>query len=336
MPSSPRQKAAALPHSNPAKAHLEGVLALLGSAARAGDLDALLLSEVVEWLRQFADRGFIQRAIATQARDLGVAEEEAGLIAAALLSRDTVDTLRQQVEAELAGGRLRAAQRLATGLPGADPLRERVTPQDAEVTALIQRADHELVQGHTEQAALLLSEALGTASDDTLLPGRLAALPPPPPGSAVARVDADQVLVTWEPSPALAGELRYRAVRGQGRAPGSAADGTAVGSDTTGHEVTDAQATLGADLVYSVFAGRGGDTWSRPAVTQQLPFTPEVSDTVVTVADTSVTASWRAHPGAGGIAVTRREGRPPAAPADGTPVGASLAGFTDTGLRTGT
>ena len=330
-----RQKAAALPHSNPAKAHLEGVLVLLGSAARAGDLDALLLSEVVEWLRQFADRGFIQRAIATQARDLGLVEDEAGLIAAALLSRDTVDTVRQQVEAELAGGRLRAAQRLATGLPGADPLRERVTEQDAEVTALIQRADHELVQGHTEQAALLLAEALGTASDDTLLPGRLAALPPPPPATAVARVEADQVLVTWEPSPALAGELRYRAVRGLGRAPGSAADGTAAGSDTTGHEVTDAQAPLGADLVYSVFAGRGGDTWSRPAVTGPLPFTPEVSATVVTVAETSVTASWRAHPGAGGIAVTRREGRPPAAAADGTPVGASLAGFTDTGLRTG-
>ena len=176
-----RQKAAALPHSNPAKAHLEGVLVLLGSAARAGDLDALLLSEVVEWLRQFADRGFIQRAIATQARDLGLEEDQAGLIAAALLSRDTVDTVRQQVEAELAGGRLRAAQRLATGLPGADPLRERVTRQDAEVTALIQRADHELVQGHTEQAALLLAEALGTASDDTLLrrPARGAAAAAP-------------------------------------------------------------------------------------------------------------------------------------------------------------
>lgn len=330
------QKAAALPHSNEAKAHLEGVLALLGSAARAGDLDALLLSEVTERLRQFADRGFFQRAIVTQARDLGLEEDEAGLIAAALLSRDTVGTLRQQVEAELAGGRLRAAQRLAAGLPAADPLRGRVTQRDADVTGLLQRADHELARGHTEQAAVLLAEALGTASDDPLLPTRLAALPPPPPGTAVARVDGDQVLVTWEPSPALAGQLHYRVVRGPGRAPASAADGTAVTSDTAAHEVTDAQAPLGADLVYGVFAGRGGEAWSRPAVTRPLPFTPDVTGIAVTVAETSVTASWRAHPGAAGVLVTRAEGGPPEGPGDGAPVGASLAGFTDKGLQTGT
>jgi hypothetical protein len=331
-----RQKAAALPHSNPAKAHVEGVLALLGSAARAGDLDALLLSEIVEWLRQFADRGFIQRAIATQARDLGLEEGEAGLIAAALLSRDTVETVRQQVEAELAGGRLRAAQRLAAGLPPADPLRERVTQRDADVTALIQRADQELAQKHTEQAALALAEALGMAGDDTYLSGRLAALPPPPPGRAVALIDGDHVLVSWEPSPALAGQPRYRVTRGPGRALAPAGDGTAVTSGTAGHDVTDAQAPLGADLVYCVFAGRSGDIWSRPAVTEPLRFTPEVTATAVTVAETSVTATWRAHPGAGGVLVTRREGRPPAEPGDGAPVTASPAGFTDTGLRTGT
>jgi hypothetical protein len=330
-----RRKAAALPHSDPAKAHLEGILALLGGAARTGDLDALLLSEVVEWLRQFADRGFIQRAIATQARELGLMEDEAGLVAAAMLSRDTVETVRQQVAAELAGGRLRAAQRLATGLPAEDPLRERVAAREAEIAAVIRRADHELAEGRTEQAAVLLAEALGTASDDPRLPGRLAALPPPPPGGAVAHIEGDHVLVAWEPSPALAGQLRYRVIRGQGRAPVSAADGTAVPAPTAGHEVTDTEAPLGTDLVYSVFAGRGGDTWSRPAVTPPLPFTPEVTGTVTTVAATSVTATWRAHRGADGVLVTRREGGPPRDPADGTPVGASLTGFTDTGLRTG-
>jgi hypothetical protein len=126
-----RQEAAALPHSDPAKAHTDGVLALLSGAARTGDLDALLLSEIVEWLRQFAERGFIQRAIATQARELGLVEDEAGVVAAAMLSRDTVDTLRQQVAAELATGRLRAAQRRAPGLPADDPLRERLAELDA-------------------------------------------------------------------------------------------------------------------------------------------------------------------------------------------------------------
>lgn len=330
-----RQRAAALPHSDPAKAHLENVVALLGGAARSGDLDALLLSEVVEWLRQFADRGFIQRAIATQARELGLVEDEAGLIAAAILSRDTVDIVRQQVAAELAAGRLRTAQRHAARLPAEDALRERVTELDAEVTALIQRADQELLQGRTEQAAALLARALSIASDDTQLPGRLSALPPPPPGGVVARVDGDRVLVTWEPSPARAGQLQYRVMRGQDRAPASASEGTVVISQTTGHDVTDGQAPLGADLVYSVFAGRGGEAWSRPATTPPVPFTPEVTGVSVAVAETSVTASWRAHPGAAGVLVARGDGRPPQSPGDGTAVSASLAGFTETGLRTG-
>lgn len=330
-----RQEAAALPHTDPAKAHLESVLALLSGAARTGDLDALLLSEVVEWLRQFADRGFIQRAIATQARELGLVEDEAGLVAAAMLSRDTVDTVRQQVTAELAAGRLRAARRLVTGLPAEDPLRERVTEQEAEVTALSQGADRELGQGHTEQAAMLLAEALGRAADDTDLSGRLAALPPPPPGGAAARVDGDHVLVTWEPSPALAGQLQYRVMRGQGRAPASAAEGTAVSAPAQGHGVTDTGAPPGTDLVYSVFAGRGGETWSRPAVTPPLRFTPEVSAAATTVAETAVSASWRAHPAAAGVLVTRGEGQPPREAGHGTPVSASLSGFTDTRLRTG-
>ena len=65
-------------------------------------------------------------------------------------------------------------------------------------------------------------------------------------------------------------------------------------------------------------------------------FTPEVTDVSVMAGDTSVAASWRPHPGADGVLVVRREDEPPRALDDGTPVEASLTGFTDTGLRTGT
>ena len=82
-----RRQTDALPYSAPGKATTENVLAILRGAARTpGDLDALLLSEVVEWLRQFAGRGFVQRAIAGQARELGLEEDEAGLIAAAMFA----------------------------------------------------------------------------------------------------------------------------------------------------------------------------------------------------------------------------------------------------------
>ena len=180
-------RVSALPYSDPAKTPSENVLAILRAAARApGDLDALLLSEIVEWLRPLASSGFVQGAIATQARELGLEPNEAGLIAAALLAVNSSETLRQQVEDELTGRRLRAAQRLAAGLPAHDPLRQRIAALDAEVTALSRRADQELAQGRDEDAASLLAEAIGIADDDPELPGRLAAVPPPAPPMAKA------------------------------------------------------------------------------------------------------------------------------------------------------
>ena len=326
----------ALPHSDPAKTPAKNVLTVLSGAARAGELDALLLSEVVEWLRKFADQGFVQRAIATQACELGLAEDEAGLVAAALLSRDSVETVRQLATADLAAGRLRNAQRLVTGLPADDPLRKRVAGLEAEVAALTQRADHELSQGHTEQAAKLLAEAAGIASDDTRLAERLAGLPPPPPPRAAARVDQGRLVVSWAPSPALAGRLHYRVLRGQDRAPGSPTEGVMVVPQTEQQEATDLEAPLGTRLCYSVFAGRGGGTWSPPAITTPVLFAPDVTDVSFAVAESAVTASWLVHPRADRVLVGRTEGQAPQGAADGTAVEASRAGFTDTGLSTGT
>jgi hypothetical protein len=332
-----RGRVDALPYADPAKTPSENVLAILRAAARKpGDLDALLLSEVVERLRPLARSGFVQRAIAAQARESGLDAGDAGLIAAALVTADTVGTLRQQVEEELTAGRLRSAQRLVAGLPADDPRRERVAALDAEVTALIRRADQELARGRTEQAAALLAEAAGLARDDSGLPGRLAAVPPPAPGEAAARIDGDDVLITWKPSPARAGQVHYRVMRGLGRPPGSPAEGTAVVTRTERTDVTDAEAPPGAPLCYSVFASRGGVAWSRPAAAPSAMFTPEVADVSVTAADTSVAASWRPHPGAGSVVVVRRENDPPRGRGDGTTVGASLTGFTDAGLVTGT
>ena len=88
---------AALPYSDPAKTPSENVLAILRSAARTpGGLDQLLLSEIVERLRPLARSGFVQRVIAAQARELGLQQDEADLIAAAMLAPDSLDALRQQ------------------------------------------------------------------------------------------------------------------------------------------------------------------------------------------------------------------------------------------------
>ena len=111
--------------------------------------------------------------------------------------------------------------------------------------------------------------------------------------------------------------------------------------------MTDPDAPAGADLCYSVFAERGGAVYSAPASTAPLPFAPDVAEVSVTEAEFSVTMSWRPHPGADGIHVVRWEqgagqdrdeplDAAVSAAADGTPVSASMRGFTDRGLRTGT
>ena len=332
-----RRRVDVRPYSDPAKTPTENILAILGEAARnPADLNTLLLSEITERLRDFADGDFPQKAIAGQARNLGLNEEEAGLIAAAMLAGKTVGAVRQQAEEELAGGRLRSAQRMVASLPADDPLRQSIAAQDAEVTALARSADQELAGGRPEQAARLLHEAVTRASDDPHLPGRLAALPPPPPPRAVARVNGDHVLITWEASPALAGRLHYRVMRDEGRAPTSAAEGTAVVARTERRDAADAGAPPGAALFYSVFAARGADAWSPPAATQSVIFAPEVTDVSVETGETSVALSWRAHSATDTVLAVRAEGRPPQGLEDGTVVEASLAGLTDSGLRTGT
>ena len=332
-----RRRVDAMSYTDPAKTPSENVLAILRASARKpGELDALLLSEVVERLRPLARSGFVQRVIAAQARESGLDEDEAGLIAAAMAAKDELGALRQQVEDELTAGRLRSAQRLMAGLPADEPLRERVVALDAEVAALTQRADQELAQGRREQAAALLAQSVSMARDDAELPERLAAVPPPAPSEAAARMDGDHVLITWKPSPASAGRVQYRVMRGQRSAPVSPSEGTAVVTRTERTAVTDAEAPPGARLFYSVFAARGGETWSPPAIAPPATFTPEVTDVSVTAADTAIAASWRPPAGADGVLVVRRENDPPRRRDDGTPIQASLTGFTDTGLRTGT
>jgi hypothetical protein len=196
--------------------------------------------------------------------------------------------------------------------------------------------------GEIEQAAERLADAISLASDDDSLADRLAALPPPAPVAARAQSDGQQVLVSWEPSPARAGRVRYRVVRGLARAPVSVTDGTAVVMNTEARSVTDPDALAGAELCYSVFAERGGEVYSAPASTAPMPFAPDVAEVAVAEAEFSVTMSWRSHPGAAGIQVIRWEQgasqdcnqRQDAV--DGTPVTASVRGFTDRGLPTGT
>ena len=253
----------------------------------------LLLSEITERLRHFADNGFVQRAVAVQARDLGLDEDEAGLVAAAMLTRSTVADVRQQVEEELAAGWLRSAQRLVAALAADDQLRQYRRGAGCGGRGLARQADQELAAGRSEQAARLLFEAVTMAGDDAGLAALLAALPPPPRAAPRRGSAGTRSWSAREASPALAGRVQYRVMRSDGRTPASVAEGTTVVTQTEQHHIADTGAPLGVALFYSVFAARGGDSWSDPAATKPVVFTPEVTEVSVDTGETSIACSAR-------------------------------------------
>ena len=334
------------PHANPARAPTEDILAILGAAARRpGDLDELLLSEVVEQLRPLARSGFSHLAIVQEARAIGLHEDDAGLLAGALRAGEAprqLEAVRSRAAEALEAGQLRAAQRRAREMRADDPLAARIAAQDARVTALAREADEELAAGRRELAAARLADALALAVDDSGLAGRLIALPPRPPRNVTATPDGSQVVLAWESSPLLAGRLRFLVTRDQGRWPAVPTAGTPVGPRTARNQAIDEGAPTGAELCYSVFAGydiladRMADAWSSPGVTKPVMLTAEVANVGLAEEPTSVTVSWQPPPGARAVIVRRGVGTAPRGAGEGTPVSASLTGFTDTGLRTGT
>ncbi len=82
-----------------AKERIQRALASMGTAARTpGGLDALMLAEVVQRLRQFIRLGVSgPRCLAARAMELGLVSDEANLLAAALRAEDTTEAVRQQV-----------------------------------------------------------------------------------------------------------------------------------------------------------------------------------------------------------------------------------------------
>jgi hypothetical protein len=323
----------AMSHSNPRKTPTAKVLTVLNSAIRTGAADRLLLWEVIGPHRSLV-AGFTQKVIADQLAESGLNREEAGIIAAAMLEGGAAqggdDARRRQVEEDLAVGALRSAQLQAAGLPGGDELRARVTARIAEVASLVAAAEAELAAGRTERGARLLADVLIQVTDDAHLAERLASLAPPPASAATAVVDGGQVLVSWQPSAALTGSVRYRVTRGTNRVPGSPGEGFVVADETGDLHAADKAAPPGANLYYAVFAGRGGAGWSPPAGTPRVVFAPEVTDVALEVTADAVSAAWRAPQGATEIMVERVvAGRATAIPSD-------LTRFSDAGLTPGT
>ena len=281
------------------KTALGSVLTMLRSAAdRPGDLDALLMWQLIDVLQPQVSAGLPVRSIVNSATKLGLDEAEAPGLVLALTQRRSEST-------------------------------------GSRVAALVQDANAAQQAGATEEAAGLLTAALAliNGGDDDLR-ARLQALAPPPPIRVLATPKDGIVRLEWEPGPARTAGIRYRVVRHVGR-PGAPAAGRLL-AETPDPYATDGEPVFGERLYYTVFATRGADVWSVGTSADEVLMLPEVADCELEAGDSSVLGSWRVAMGTVDVLVTRAEGSSELSAADACPVPASLVGFHDTDAQSGT
>jgi hypothetical protein len=279
---------------------LGSVLTMLRTAAdRPGELDALLIWQLIDVVQPRLVAGLPNRSVADDAAKLGLDQREAAELVLALTQR----------RSEATGSR---------------------------VAALVREADAAQQAGATEEAAALLTAALATASDpNDLLQSRLRSIAPPPPVRVLATPTDGSVRLEWMPGPARTSGIFYRAVRNTGGAAGAPAAGLLL-AETPELYTTDHEPIFGERLYYTVFASRGADVWSAGTSSDEVLMRPEVADCDLEAHDSSVLGSWRVAPGTVDVVVTRAEGSSELSPADMRPIPASLAGFRDLEVQSGT
>jgi hypothetical protein len=323
---------------NDRKTARSNVLTILADAAKLDRLDALLLWEVVQVLRQAPGAFASQRALAAEARALGLDAGEAELLGLSVFEAGlgVHRVAVAEVQQHLVSGSLREAQRLAISIGDsgeAAELRGRLEAADLQVAGLVARAGRAQMSGREEEAAGLLAEALQLAGDDESIQQRFRAIPPPPPTEVRTTVDRARVTVGWRPSRARAGPIRYRLVRRHGRGPTAVVNGASVG-ETEGNQLLDLEPPAGEPLFYGVFASRDGLAWSAGASAGPCVVTPEVDDLRLLASDSSVIASWRPHPRTVDVLAFRAEEQPPVGQGDGQRVrSVTLNGFNDDELQ---
>ncbi|WP_444962816.1 hypothetical protein [Nocardiopsis sp. M1B1] len=313
------------------RAAAENVLEILH--AEGDRADALVLGEIVDDLRERPET-LNESGLARHWVGRGLAEEEALLLAAAVRrsasGTEAPARAERDVHDMLADNRLRQAQEAAEDLPEDHDLHERLRARMQQVEELTAQAERALRAGDREEAARALAAAADAAADDEALAARLGEVATPPPRGVEARVDGRSVVVSWQPVPGPGGPVTYRVTRRTGR-DGSARE--ALVGESSGNEVTDAGAPVGAEARYAVVAVREGLGVSEEASSAPVMIAPEVSSLRVRAGERSVSGSWQAPAEAVRVEVLRGVGAPPRGAGDGVRVETDGSGFCDTDVE---
>ena len=293
------------------RAQREAVGILVSEAKSGTDLTALALFHLLQEVRDKRADGAQPRTLFTLLTRRGMRSDDAGRIVVSVLAESGLrrDPLAAVTEL-LAGGKLLAAQQLATTLPGpqGETAREAVQRQREQVESLRRAAAEDLRAGRDEQAGTRLREALRLACDLPELAQELATVPAAPVVAVTAGGDGVGIHIAWRPAPDHGDATTFRVLRREDREPADAEDGREIPVRSRFSTADDAP-PVGRRVHYAVFARTAGGQWSRP-VCATAQVIPPVTDVVLEGASNVITGRWRVHPDAAAVEVRRTAGVP--------------------------
>ncbi|ONH24751.1 fibronectin type III domain-containing protein [Pseudofrankia asymbiotica] len=304
-----------------------------------GGYQALICWETAEALRELATAGLPAPALTSQAVELGLVRDEAEELAVLVLDlaragggQPSGGPLDEVVEA-IAQRRLRTARQLLVEVPASDERADaerRVNEALARAEQLARQGDQAFRTRRFEDAAASFAQVLEIVTDDEDLAARLRGIAPPPPTDLTVTALDGKVTVRWTPSAARTGNVGYRVVRSRGTAvPGP--DGGERLEELTANSTVDVAPPVGEPVRYSVFAARTEGIWSAAVSSAPVLLVPDVAELALTAEEHLVRGTWRPHPKADGIVVTRRQSGDRAE----TEVRAGRDAFTDGDVRPG-
>ncbi|MGH3696353.1 MAG: hypothetical protein ACRDRX_20565 [Pseudonocardiaceae bacterium] len=304
-----------LPDSPATRAQREAVGILVSEVKAGADLTTLALFHLLQEVRDKHAEGAQPRTLFTLLTRRGLREADAGRVVVSVLAESALRPAngrdpRAAVTGLLAGGRLLAAQQLATTLPGraGEQAREAVRRQREQVEDLRRDARQELRAGRDERARAQLREALRLAGDLPELLSELATVPAAPVTALTANPEGTGVHLAWRPAPDHDAATTFRVTRRDGRDPVDVEDGCQI-PITSGYSTNDQAPPVGRRVHYAVFARTSGGRWSLPAYAD-AEVVPPVTEVVIEGGCNTVTARWRTHPDVAAVEVHRTAGLP--------------------------
>lgn len=320
----------------------KSLLKAISVIIEAGKLHEFVLWELRELLARCRSGMTTQKVLAREARQLGVADADADVLAMSVIEGGGAGGggKAAEIEAALAEGRLRDAEHLVLLLD---------SDEGAEVRSAVERVrrqvDDQIAAARSaadgEQRARHLADALALSGDDATTRALASVAPPPPSGLRAVQRDGT-VTLQWTAGVQNVGTAHYRIVRQVGAAPRTPGDGAVVAetshTDATEQLDTRAAGVLGRRLHYAVFARRVAPdliaaddaAWSTGAHAPPVVVAPPVDGVSLTCDGWSVTGVWTLPADGCEVRVTRTgsgRGR--------SDVRASATGFLDRDVQAG-